>query len=256
MGHRQLNCMRYLDRVIVLIVAIAVWIGAIDFLDVSVLIIPTPWSVAVAGAHLVMQSQFWIDCLRTLSRTLIALGIGSAVGVPLGFLVGSHTRVRGAIEVWLDFLRSIPPVLFIPVFFLLMGISEGSRWAVGAYGSGLLMALATTQGIAQTSRLRMDLTRSWNLGTWDRFRFVVFWEALPSMLLGLRASLSLALVLSVVAEMMIGAPDGLGHRVYEDQLHYRIDAMYGAIIATGLLGFGLNRLAVGIERYCLHWVGQ
>ena len=62
---------------------------------------------------------------------------------------------------------------------------------------------------------------------------MIFLETLPQTFVGLRAGVSLALVVIVVAEMFIGGIDGMGHRIMDDQMSYNLKDMYGSLIVSG-----------------------
>ena len=72
------------------------------------------------------------------------------------------------------------------------------------------------------------------------FRDVIFFETLPQTFVGLRTAVSLALVVIIVAEMFIGATDGMGHRIIDAQISYSLTDMYGSILIAGAMGYGLN----------------
>ncbi|HIH20405.1 TPA: ABC transporter permease, partial [Candidatus Micrarchaeota archaeon] len=73
---------------------------------------------------------------------------------------------------------------------------------------------------------------------------------------GLRIALSLGLIVAIVTEMFIGTTVGLGRRIIDAQLVYRVPEMYAAIILTGILGYVLNRLFLWYERRTIHWSGR
>ena len=85
---------------------------------------------------------------------------------------------------------------------------------------------------------------------------VMLLESLPQTFVGLRNGVSLALVIVVVAEMLIGSTDGLGNRVFEAQQLFAMPDMYAAIFAAGALGYGLNLLFLLVERRFVHWAGN
>ena len=76
--------------------------------------------------------------------------------------------------------------------------------------------------------------------------------------LGVRliTGISIGLVVIIVAEMFIGATDGLGHRIIDAQISYQLTDMYGSILVTGVMGYGLNILFLMAERRLVHWSGQ
>ena len=63
-------------------------------------------------------------------------------------------------------------------------------------------------------------------------------------------------VVIIVAEMFIGATDGLGHRIIDAQISYQLEDMYGSILVTGVMGYGLNAAFLLIEKNLVHWSGK
>jgi len=59
-----------------------------------------------------------------------------------------------------------------------------------------------------------------------------------------------------VVEMFIGTNVGLGHRILDAQLVYKIPEMYSAIIITGIIGFLINKLFILLEKRVIHWSGR
>jgi ABC-type nitrate/sulfonate/bicarbonate transport system permease component len=76
--------------------------------------------------------------------------------------------------------------------------------------------------------------------------------ALPYVATGLRIASTIALVLAVTAELVIGIP-GLGQSIALTQAGGAVPAMYALVIVTGVLGWCLNAIFLGLERRLLHW---
>jgi sulfonate transport system permease protein len=72
----------------------------------------------------------------------------------------------------------------------------------------------------------------------------------------MRAGVSFALVIVIVAEMFIGSTDGLGQRVINAQAVFNMPEMYATIFGAGVLGYGLNLLFIVAERNFVHWGGK
>lgn len=103
-------------------------------------------------------------------------------------------------------------------------------------------------GVNHANPTRRMAARTMGIKGLGLFRTVILWDALPQVLVGVRTALSLALVLVVVSEMFLGGGGGLGRRIYDAQLMYRIEEMYSCIIIVGVVGYTLNRLFVLAER--------
>ena len=91
---------------------------------------------------------------------------------------------------------------------------------------------------------------------WDTFWKIVVPESAPGIFAGLRVALSLSFVLIVVTEMFIGTNVGLGHRIINSQLIYRIPDMYAGVVLAGLVGYLGNHALLHLEGRVLHWVGR
>lgn len=196
------------------------------------------------------------DLRRTVWRTVQAFAIATAVGVPLGLALGARERVYRAVEFVVDFFRSTPASALFPLFLILFGVGEGTKVAVAAFGAALVILFNAAYGVMNARRTRVLAARVMGAGEarilWD----VLLWEALPQILVGMRAGVSLALVIVVVAEMFIGSTDGLGQRVITAQALFESALMYGVIFVAGALGYALNLAFLLAEKRFVHWSGR
>jgi NitT/TauT family transport system permease protein len=196
------------------------------------------------------------DTWRTVERTLLSFAIASAVGVPLGVALGAYERLYRAVEFVVDFFRSTPASALFPLFLILFGPGEGTKVAVAAFGAALVILFNAAYGVMNARRTRVLAARVMGASGARVLTDVLVWEALPQILVGMRAGISLALVIVVVAEMFIGSTDGLGHRVINAQMLFESGLMYGAIFVAGALGYALNLLFLLIEKRFVHWAGK
>ena len=93
-------------------------------------------------------------------------------------------------------------------------------------------------------------------GNFDIFRKIILPESLPYIFAGLRVAISYGMVIVIFSEMFIGTDSGLGRRIIDAQTVYKIPDMYAAVVLTGLIGYGLNKLALYAERRIIHWEGK
>jgi NitT/TauT family transport system permease protein len=196
------------------------------------------------------------DLTRTILRTVQAFLIATAIGVPLGIALGAKESVYRSVEFVVDFFRSTPASALFPLFLILFGVGEGTKIAVAAFGAALVILFNAAYGVMNARRTRVLAARVMGAGEarilWD----VLLWEALPQILVGMRAGISLALVIVVVAEMFIGSSDGLGQRVIVAQSLFESGLMYGVIFLAGALGYVLNLAFLLAEKRFVHWSGR
>lgn len=196
------------------------------------------------------------DFLITVRRTLAAFGIAVGVAVPLGIVLGSSQRLYSAFEFVIDFFRSTPASALFPLFLVILGVGEGTKIAVAAFGASLLILFNTAYGVMNARKTRQAAARVMGASPARVMVDVTLLESLPQTFIGMRAGISFALVIVIVAEMFIGSTDGLGQRVINAQMIFDMPQMYATIFAAGVLGYGLNLLFILVERKFVHWGGK
>jgi ABC-type nitrate/sulfonate/bicarbonate transport system permease component len=98
----------------------------------------------------------------------------------------------------------------------------------------------------------MNTAKSYGLGQLARIRHVVFPTTLPYLMTGVRLAASVALILAITAELVIGSP-GLGREIALAQSGGAIAGMYALVLATGLIGVLINLVMRFVERKTLSW---
>jgi NitT/TauT family transport system permease protein len=223
---------------------------------VDPVLLPSPQDSAKAIWTGFVGGTLGKDLLVTVRRTLSAFAIAVAVAVPLGLILGSSTRLYRSVEFLIDFFRSTPASALFPLFLVILGVGEGTKVAVAAFGAGLLILFNTAYGVMNARKTRQAAARVMGASPARVMMGVTLLESLPQTFVGMRSGVSFALVIVIVAEMFIGSTDGLGQRVINAQMIFNMPEMYATIFAAGVLGYGLNLVFIIIERRFIHWGGK
>jgi ABC-type nitrate/sulfonate/bicarbonate transport system permease component len=194
----------------------------------------------------------WRAIGDTLEGWALGLGIAAAVAIPVGMLLGSSRVAYRALRAVIEFLRPIPSVALIPLAVLVYGTGLESKVFLAVYASFWPILVQAIYGVQDVDPVAMDTARSFGFGRLERLRRVTLPSSLAYIATGLRISSSVALILVVTAELVIGAP-GLGREINVARQGGATNVMYAIIIVTGLLGWLLNAGFVRIERRVLHW---
>lgn len=234
----------------------AVWWLAAAGQWISPKLLPDPVSTLVALWTSVTDGSLAGDFADTLGRTLAAFAVAAVLGVPVGIVLGSDTRIYRSLEFAIDFFRSTPATAMFPLFLLIFGIGEESKIGVAAFSAWLVIVFNVAYGVMNARPTRILAARVMGASRARIFRDVMFFESLPQTCVGLRLGVSYALVVIIVAEMFIGSANGMGRRIIDAQQIFDLRQMYASIIATGCLGYGLNLLFLSIERRFLDWSGR
>jgi len=219
-------------------------------------LVPSPLSVAEAFVLGFIQGNMFYDLGVTIMR--FAWGFFSAVivGVFLGLLLGYFERLYSSVEIIIDFFRSVPATALFPLFMLFFGVGDLAKVSVVFFACSLIILVNTAYGVKNVSHLRIMLAKVLRASQTKIMLKVILPDSLPHVFAGLRIGISFALIVVVVTEMFLGTVSGLGHRIIEDQLVYKIPEMYASIIVAGLLGYILNKGFLFIERRIVHWSGK
>jgi ABC-type nitrate/sulfonate/bicarbonate transport system permease component len=212
---------------------------------------PTSEVVAALG-RLLGRAELWTTIGRTLGAWARAMAIASLVAIPLGLLVGSSRLAALLCRFTIDFLRPIPSIALVPVLVLVYGPHTSLAVALGAFAAGFPLLFQAMYGVADIDPVVKDVGRAHGLSWWLRLRHITVPSCAPFLATGLRISASVALILVVTGEYVVGVP-GLGQKVFVAQSAGAYDRAYAWILVTGVLGLLVNWGFGAVERHYLWW---
>ncbi|GAA5135010.1 ABC transporter permease [Pseudonocardia adelaidensis] len=213
---------------------------------------PTPPEVVAKAMQLAANGTLQEDLLASLARVLTGFLIGSAVAVPVGFLMGWYTLARGLLEPWIQFFRTIPPLALLPLVLVLLGIGEVPKVFVIFLAAFLACVISTYQGVVSVDRTLIDAARVLGAKDGTIFARVVVPASTPFILVGMRVGLGSAWATLVAAELL-AAPAGLGYRMQQAQLYYDLATIFVSIVVIGVLGLVMDRLLLLAETRLTGW---
>jgi ABC-type nitrate/sulfonate/bicarbonate transport system permease component len=199
---------------------------------------------AAAGEALFRHAQ------DTMVRAFIGWGLALSGGILAGLLLGLNAVIYRAFEPLLEFIRSIPPIMGFPVF--LVAFNYGSPayiWTI-AVGCLPIMVLTVARGVQSLDRTRLDLLKIHGVSSPVKC-FAAVMEVLPSIFLGSRLTFSIALIVSVVTEMVFSPRTGfaLGALAKDSEISFDTPTFYACIVILGIIGFTINAVMRGAERW-------
>ena len=203
-------------------------------------------------SRLFLSDGVFQDVLPSLLRVLGGWALAVAVGVPLGVLIGRSRSLSDFVNSTLQFLRAIPGPALIPVFIILLGTESTMRVTLIAFGSVWPILLNTIEGTRTVDPLQLDTAQAFRLPRYARLWRVVLPAALPKIFAGMRVSLSLAVILMVVSEL-VASTSGIGYRIQHAQIMFLLTDMWCGIVLLALLGYTLNWLFLKFEDRVLGW---
>jgi ABC-type nitrate/sulfonate/bicarbonate transport system permease component len=215
-----------------------------------------PTFTAVAGRlweAWIANPQAWVESLWPSLWRLVAGWLGAVVlGVAVGTLIGLSARARGYVDPIIGFLRAIPPPALLPLFIVLLGIGDAMKVVMIAFGVIWPIILNTADGVASVEPLLRDTGRVYRIGFRDEMTRIILPSAAPRIFAGLRVSLSIAVILMVISEL-VATVNGVGFELVQAQRSFRTLDVWAIIVLLGMIGYALNAILAAIEGHTLAW---
>jgi ABC-type nitrate/sulfonate/bicarbonate transport system permease component len=231
---------------------IALWQVIAHFKLVSPVFLPGPdraWASLVRGFE---GGALLEKVVGTITHMALGWFLASIAGIGLGAIIGSSRAMRSYLAPTLEFLRPLPVSAIIPVAIALFGLTEGMALFVIAFGAIWPMLLATVHGFAAVEPRLYEVARTLHMSRLAVIFKIALPSASPDILSGMRLSLTVALILAVVCEMLAGL-SGLGQWVLLSARSFRSADLFAGVILLGVIGYVTATAMALAERRLLAW---
>jgi len=210
--------------------------------------LPTPADIAEA-AWAQLKSPFHdggmndkgiaIQLGWSLGRVLLGFGLAALVALPLGFLVGMSPVAHRALNPYVQLLKPISPLAWMPLALYTIKDSSVSSVFVISICSLWPMLLNTAHGVGSVKREWLDVARTLEVSAARKAFHVVLPAAAPTILTGMRISMGIAWLVIVAAEMLVGGT-GIGYFVWNEWNNLSLANVIFALLVIGLMGMLLD----------------
>jgi ABC-type nitrate/sulfonate/bicarbonate transport system permease component len=213
-----------------------------------------PQTTTILGSlfGLLGERALWAAVYDTIYVWAIGLAVASVAGIVVGMLLGSFEPLRRATYSTVEFLRPIPSVALVPLVVLVFGPRYESALVLVIYAAFWQVLVQTVYGVADVDPVVADTARSYRFSRFGVIRHVIWPTALPFIMTGIRLAATVALVLTVTAQLIIGTP-GLGQSIALAESAGDTARMYALVVITGLLGLAVNIVVRLVEKRILAW---
>lgn len=219
-------------------------------------IAPTPARTFSRGAE-ILADPFYRDgpasvgifwhMVTSLRRVLLGFIIAMLIAIPLGFWLGSSTTFRRATDPFVQILRPVSPLAWLPLGLALLRDAENTAVFViilSALWPTLLNTIEAVRGVHPSYK---NLGATLGTSRVDRLLYITGPAALPGIITGMRQSLSTAWLVIVAAEMLVGG-QGVGFFVWNMWNRLDIDAIVVVIVLIGAIGLALDYLVASLQK--------
>jgi sulfonate transport system permease protein len=215
-------------------------------------VLAAPSTVLFTLLQMIRTGELPHNLLISFGRVSLGLGIGVGLGVAFGLVAGLSRQGEALVDPVMQIKRTIPVVALAPLFIIWFGIDETPKVALIAFATLFPVYLNLYNGIRGVDKRLVDAALSFGLNRWQLIGHVILPGALPSLLVGLRYSLTVAIVMLVIAEQ-INASAGLGFLVNNARDFMRTDIIVVCLMVYALLGLSADLLIRIVEDRALAW---
>jgi taurine transport system permease protein len=188
-------------------------------------------------------------------RVFGAFALAVVTAVPVGIAMGVSRVARGVFDPPIEFYRPLPPLAYLPLIVIWLGIDEASKILLIYLACFAPIALAAKAGVRSASVEQINAALSLGASRWQLVRHVVVPAALPEILVGLRIAIGFGWTTLVAAEM-VAATVGLGQMVLNASNFLRTDVVVMGILAIGLVAWGFDWWMRWLEQHLVPWKGR
>ncbi len=187
--------------------------------------------------------QLGHSILRVMAGYLLAM----AVAIPLGFLIGMSPLMSRALDPFIQVLKPISPLAWMPLALYTIKDSGASAIFVIFICSVWPMLINTAFGVANVRKEWINVARTLEVGTFRKAFTVILPAAAPTIVTGMRISIGIAWLVIVAAEMLVGGT-GIGYFVWNEWNNLSITNVITAILVIGVVGMLLDQLLARLGR--------
>ena len=192
-----------------------------------------------------------IQIAWSLWRVMAGFLLAAVIAIPLGFVIGMSPLLNAALNPFIQVLRPVSPLAWMPLALYTIKDSSISSIFVIFICSIWPMLLNTAFGVASVRREWLNVARTLEAGRWRTAMRVILPAAAPTILTGMRISIGIAWLVIVAAEMLVGGT-GIGYWVWNQWNNLSIADIVIAILMIGLVGLALDRL-LGFIAQAVAW---
>ncbi len=201
---------------------------------------------------MVERGVFWQDLSSSLISVAMGYAIGFVIALPVAILMAWYVPVRNILEPWIQFIRNIPPLAYVPLIVICAGVGRLPQVIVITIACFLIMCVTIYQGVINVDETLIKAARVLGATDKDIFVRVITPATLPFILTAVRLGASVALTTLIAAEST-GAMAGLGMRIRSLNNSFDAAPMLAYVIIIGIIGITLEKIIKYMERKLTGW---
>jgi NitT/TauT family transport system permease protein len=244
---------KHFDRwapVLLAIAIVLVWQLGVTAFRVPEFIFPSPWQIAQQFAE--YKGPLMAAAWDTFWVTMVGFGLAIAVGVLLGFLIGSSRVAYAAVYPLMVGFNAVPKAAIVPILVVWFGIGIGPGILTAFLISFFPIMVNIATGLATLEPELEDVLRVLGAKRWDVLVKVGLPRAMPYFYGSLKVAITLGFVGTVLAEMTAG-DSGIGNLIQTAGSQQRMPLAFAGLVAISVMAMAMYELFSAIEKHTTGW---
>ena len=188
-----------------------------------------------------------IQLAHSLGRVGLGFLLAVLVAIPVGFLIGMSPLMRKAFDPFIQVLKPISPLAWMPLALYTLKDSDVSGIFVIFICSVWPMLVNTAFGVASVKREWLNVALTLEVNPIRKAFQVILPAAAPTILTGMRISMGIAWLVIVAAEMLVGGT-GIGYFVWNEWNNLSLSNVIFAILVIGVVGMLLDLMFAQVQK--------
>jgi nitrate/nitrite transport system permease protein len=189
-----------------------------------------------------------LHIIASLQRVLTGFFLGSAIAIPLGIAIGLSQVVSKAVDPFIQLLRPVSPLAWLPLGLGILKSSEGTALFVITITSIWPTLINTKFGVSNVSKDYLNVAKTLGASRWRTIWKIILPSAAPHIIAGLRISIGISWLVIVAAEMIVGGT-GIGSFIWFEWNNLNVTSIITAIILIGAVGIVLDRILALLQSW-------
>lgn len=203
-------------------------------------------------SHRLAGLTLWGHIWASLSRVLIGWSIASLLAIPLGLFMALNDTVRAVAKPLFDLIKPMPPIAWISIAILWLGIGETSKVFIIMVGTFVPCLLNAYNGVRLVDPQLYDVIRSLGGNRRDEIFQICFPASLPAIFAGLQISLSMAWMCVLAAEL-VSARSGLGFLIISGMNSSKPALILAGMVVIALIAWLTSLFMSYLENVLCPW---
>jgi NitT/TauT family transport system permease protein len=196
------------------------------------------------------------NAIVSIREVLTGFLCAAALAIPLGLLIGNSKEVDSYLNSFIQVLRPVPPIAWMPFAIAWFGLGFSSIIFIIFMGAFFPILINTIDGVHGVRTQWIDVSRMFRATLFEKIRTVVFPGAMPVIWTGLRVAFAIAWMCVVAAEMLPGTSAGLGFMIMYAYNLGQLEVIGAGMVVIGLIGLAADALFRAGQVRLFHWQGR